>query len=104
MVEFFRQARFERLRAFPYSLKESTRAGKMAGQIPPQIKRQRRDLAMAAQREVAARVAESFVGRTLKVLVEGHADARQLHRAHVRSWEHGLLRTNRTQSSKLETQ
>jgi len=32
------------------------------------------------------------VGRTLKVLVEGGADARQLQEARVSSWEHGLIR------------
>jgi ribosomal protein S12 methylthiotransferase len=37
-------------------------------------------------------VAESFVGRELKVLVEGEADAKQLRRANVSSWEHGLIR------------
>ena len=47
---------------------------------------------MAAQHEVASQVSESFVGRRLKVLVERTADARELARAKVLSWEHGLLR------------
>ena len=37
-------------------------------------------------------MAESFVGRELKVLVEGEADAKQLQGANVSSWEHGLIR------------
>jgi ribosomal protein S12 methylthiotransferase len=32
------------------------------------------------------------VGRTIKVLVEGEADAKQLQAASVSSWEHGLIR------------
>jgi ribosomal protein S12 methylthiotransferase len=47
---------------------------------------------MAAQHEVAVAVAESFVGRTLTVLVEGAATAKQIEAARVSSWEHGLLR------------
>jgi ribosomal protein S12 methylthiotransferase len=47
---------------------------------------------MAEQHKVARHVSESFVGRTLKVLVEGEADAKQLKAAKVSSWEHGLVR------------
>ena len=47
---------------------------------------------MAAQHEVAVEVAESFVGRTLKVLVEQAATPTELRRARVSSWQHGLLR------------
>jgi ribosomal protein S12 methylthiotransferase len=92
LLGFIREARFERLGVFTYSQEEGTRAGKMAGQIPDKIKRRRRDLAMAAQHEVAVQVGGSFVGRTLKVLVEQEATPRELRRARVNSWEHGLVR------------
>ena len=92
LLDFIRATRFERLGVFTYSQEAETRAGKMAGQIPDKVKRQRRESAMAAQHEVAVQVAESFVGRTLKVLVEGAASAQELKRARVSSWEHGLIR------------
>jgi ribosomal protein S12 methylthiotransferase len=92
LLDFIRSARFERLGVFAYSQEAQTRAGKMAGQIPDKIKRQRRDLAMAAQHDVAVQVAQAFVGRTLQVLVEGEASARELKRARISSWEHGLIR------------
>ncbi len=92
LLRFIREARFERLGVFTYSQEEGTRAGKMAGQIPDKVKRERRNLAMAAQHEVAVQVAGSFVGRTLKVLVEQTASAAELRRARVSSWEHGLIR------------
>jgi hypothetical protein len=47
---------------------------------------------MAAQHEVAVQVAGSFVGRTIKVLVEQAASPAELKRARVSSWEHGLIR------------
>src|SRR5207302_5839711 len=47
LLEFIREARFERLGVFTYSQEESTRAGKMGGQIPEKTKRVRRDRAMA---------------------------------------------------------
>jgi ribosomal protein S12 methylthiotransferase len=92
LVGFIREARFERLGVFTYSQEEGTRAGKMAGQVADKIKRQRRDLAMAAQHEVAVQVAGSFVGRTIKALVEQAASPEELKRARVSSWEHGLIR------------
>ncbi len=92
LLGFIREARFERLGVFTYSQEEGTRAGKMAGQVPDKLKRQRRELAMAAQHEVAVQVAGSFVGRTIAVLVEQAASPSELKRARVRSWEHGLIR------------
>jgi ribosomal protein S12 methylthiotransferase len=92
LLDFIRQTRFERLGVFAYSQEEGTRAGSMAGQIRPGERQRRRAAAMAVQHEVAVQVAESFVDRTLKVLVEGEATAKQLRLARVSSWEHGLLR------------
>ena len=92
LLGFIGEARFERLGVFTYSQEEGTRAGSMAGQSPDKIKRKRRDLAMAAQHEVAVQVAGSFVGRTIKVLVEQVASTAELQRARVSSWEHGLIR------------
>ena len=92
LLGFIREARFERLGVFTYSQEEGTRAGSMAGQIPDKTKQERRNLAMAAQHEVAVQVAGSFVGRTIKVLVEQAASANELKRARISSWEHGLIR------------
>jgi ribosomal protein S12 methylthiotransferase len=92
LLGFIREARFERLGVFTYSREQGTLAGKMAGQVPDKVKRQRRNLAMAAQHEVSVQVAASFVGRAIKVLVEQAASPAELQRARVRSWEHGLIR------------
>jgi len=43
------------------------------------------------------------VGRTIKVLVEGRADAKQLQSANVSSWEHGLLRGEETLNAQRST-
>lgn len=92
LLSFIRETKFERLGVFTYSREEGTRAGQMAGQIPDSIKRRRRDMAMASQHEIAINVAKSFVGRTLRVLVEREAAAEELKAARAASWEHGLLR------------
>src|SRR5206468_5289492 len=68
LLQFIREAKFERLGVFTYSHEEGTRAGSMSNQIPDAIKKERRDRAMAAQLEVARDVSESFVGREIRVL------------------------------------
>jgi ribosomal protein S12 methylthiotransferase len=99
LLDFIRRTKFERLGVFTYSREEGTRAAKMESQIPDRIKRQRRDLAMAEQLKVARQISASFVGRTIPVLVEREASARDLRTAHIPSWEHGLLRDTATQNS-----
>jgi len=101
LLDFIGEARFERLGVFTYSQQEGTRAGKMAGQIADRIKKRRRSLAMAAQHKVAVQVAESFVGRRLKVLVENKANPKQLKSARIHSWEHGLIREQDRQAGRL---
>jgi ribosomal protein S12 methylthiotransferase len=92
LLDFIRETKFERLGVFAYSREDDTRAGAMAGQLSDKVKQKRRELAMAAQHEVAVAVSEGFVGRKIKVLVEGEANAKQLQSANVSSWEHGLIR------------
>ncbi len=92
LLEFIRETRFERLGVFTYSQEDGTIAGRMTGQLPDKTKQKRRALAMDAQHEVARAVSEGFVGRELKVLVEGAASAKELQQANISSWEHGLIR------------
>jgi len=87
---------------FAYSKEDGTRAGAMSGQLTDKVKQKRRELAMAAQHKVAVEVSETFVGRTLKVLVEGGADAKQLQGANVSSWEHGLIRETDAHTRQLK--
>ena len=92
LLQFIRDAKFERLGVFTYSKEDGTRASKMEQQLSDKLKQRRRQQAMAEQHRVAQAVSESFVGRTIKVLVEGEASARELQKANVSSWEHGLIR------------
>jgi ribosomal protein S12 methylthiotransferase len=92
LLDFVRATKFERLGVFAYSREEGTRAGKMENQIAPRIRRRRRDLLMAAQRQIAQSISKSFVGKEIKALIEGRADALPSAAAAVFSWEHGLVR------------
>ena len=102
LLGFIRETKFERLGVFSYSKEDDTRAGAMSGQLTDKVKQRRRELAMAAQHEVAVAVSEAFVGRTIKVLVESEASAKQLQGANVSSWEHGLIREGDAHTAQLK--
>ncbi len=92
LLNFIRETKFERLGIFSYSQEDGTIAGKMATQLSEKERQKRRERAMAEQHKVARAVSESFVGRTLRVLIEKEANAKELAGANISSWEHGLIR------------
>jgi len=81
LCQFIEETKFERLGVFRYSQEEGTRGAKMPDQIPAKVKEARWHKLMALQKHIAGEVSKSYVGRTLKVLVEepgvarGEADA-----------------------------
>ena len=70
LLEFIERTRFERMGIFTYSQEEGSRAAKMDGQLPPAVKNARYRRAMSLQQKIAAEIAQSMVGREIKVLVE----------------------------------
>ena len=70
LLDFIRRTRFERLGIFKYSQEEGSRAAKMPGQIPAEIKNARYRIAMSIQREIAHETAREKIGRELKLLVD----------------------------------
>ena len=81
LLDFITEIKFERLGIFRYSQEEGTRAARREDQLDEEIKEERWNRAMATQQEVSLEVSESFIGKTLRVLVEepgiarGQADA-----------------------------
>jgi ribosomal protein S12 methylthiotransferase len=92
LLDFIRATKFERLGVFAYSREDATRAGAMSGQMTDKVKQRRRELAMAAQREVAMEISKSFVGREIRVLVEGAAGPETPRGMNPPPGEHGLTR------------
>ena len=71
LLDFVREARFDRLGVFTYSPEEGTKAEKMDGQIDEAVKERRRDEVMELQQDIAFERARSMVGRELPVIIEG---------------------------------
>jgi ribosomal protein S12 methylthiotransferase len=104
LIRFIRDTKFERMGVFTYSQEEGTRAARMEQQLPDKVRQRRRERAMAEQHNVARAVAETFVDRTIPVLVEGQASARELKKASISSWEHGLIRETDSALTQLKGQ
>ena len=71
LLDFVREAKFERLGAFTYSAEEGTPAARMPDQIPEEVKNARLDQLMMLQQAISMDFNESRVGTTCEVLVEG---------------------------------
>ncbi len=70
LLKFIEDVRFDRLGIFCYSQEESSRAGKMEGQISTRTKNARFRKAMKLQQRIAAEIAAAQTGRTIRVLVD----------------------------------
>lgn len=72
LLDFLTACEFDHVGVFAYSTEEDTPSGQME-QLPPAVREQRRDAAMALQSGIARKRGELQVGRTLEVLVEGRS-------------------------------
>ena len=71
LCEFLQEVKFERLGCFAYSQEEDTPAADMEDQLDEELKQRRAELVMEQQYPIAEAWAETQIGRTLEVLVEG---------------------------------
>lgn len=67
---FVNDFRFERAGVFVYSKEEGTKAAQMKEQAPEGVKKRRLDALMKDQQVISSQIQQSFVGRSLKVLIE----------------------------------
>jgi len=81
LLEFAKEAKFDRLGAFIYSREEGTAAYGFKGQISRKLKQERLAAVMSAQQEVAAELNSKFLGKTISVLIEEKQDGVYLGRS-----------------------
>jgi ribosomal protein S12 methylthiotransferase len=74
LKEFIEQIRFDRLGIFTYSEEEGTIAANLEDEIPREVKDQRKNMLLDIQHEISIEKNESFIGKTIKVLVDKSGD------------------------------
>ena len=71
LMDFVREARFDRMGAFAYSEEEGTCSAKhYEDDVPEDVKQQRLDELMDLQQEISAQVQAQKVGSTMKVIID----------------------------------
>lgn len=75
LLDFVREARFERLGAFTYSEEEGTwGAQNLADDVPQEVKQARLDTLMRVQSEISLEYNRSRIGKEVKVLADSFTD------------------------------
>lgn len=74
LLDFIKEARFERLGAFVYSREEGTRAYDFEGQVPKETKTERFNAIMSAQQNISRGINKNFLGKELEVLIDEKVD------------------------------
>ena len=81
LLDFVREARFDRLGAFTFSPEEGTAAAQMPDQIDEEVKARRLDQLMMLQQSIAMEVNQARIGQVCEVLVDGTEDGRTFGRS-----------------------
>ncbi len=74
LLGFVQATRFDRVGCFTYSYEAETESGRLADDIPTQLKEERRGRLMELQQGISLQRNQAWVGRTLAVLVEGEGE------------------------------
>lgn len=75
---FIQRVKFDHVGIFTYSHEEGTTAHDLADDVPPAIKRKRRNVLMAEQKRIVARAQKRRVGAQVQVMVDGPAPEHDL--------------------------
>ena len=70
LLKFIKEVKFERLGAFIYSREEGTSAYGFKAQVPQKIKKERFEMIMSCQRDIACENNKKLLGRSIKVLID----------------------------------
>jgi ribosomal protein S12 methylthiotransferase len=71
LVDFVQETRFDRVGAFQFSFEPGTTSEPLGDPIPAEVKQERFERLMELQQGISLQVNQSYVGKTLDVLVEG---------------------------------
>ncbi len=71
LLDFLREAQLDRVGCFAYSPVEGATANALPGALPDAVREERRERFMQVQAQISAARLQRFVGRTMRVLVDG---------------------------------
>jgi ribosomal protein S12 methylthiotransferase len=72
LLQFVKDIKFDRLGVFNYSHEENTHAGTLEDTIPEEVKQERADILMEAQRDISLQKNLAKIGKEYKVMIDRH--------------------------------
>lgn len=82
LLDFTAELQFDRVGAFTFSFEPGTTSEPLGDPIPPEVKEERKARLMEQQQHISLKKNQSFIGKTLEVLVEGRGDGLSLGRSY----------------------
>ena len=70
-MDFVEEIRFDRVGTFQFSFEEGTTSAPLGDPVPASVKQARFESLMELQQGISMQINQSFVGRTLDILIEG---------------------------------
>ncbi|NQU29926.1 MAG: 30S ribosomal protein S12 methylthiotransferase RimO [Anaerolineae bacterium] len=74
LLDFIEETRFDRVGAFQFSFEPGTTSEPLGDPVPAEVKEERWERLMEIQQKISLQINQSFVGKTLDVLIEGFDD------------------------------
>jgi ribosomal protein S12 methylthiotransferase len=74
LLDFVEQVRFDRVGVFTFSFEPGTSSEPLGDPVPEEVKLERQERLMTLQQQISLENNQAQIGRTLKVLVEGHGE------------------------------
>jgi ribosomal protein S12 methylthiotransferase len=71
LMDFIEEIRFDRVGAFKFSFEPGTTSEPLGDPVPAEVKQERWERLMSVQQNISLQVNQTYVGKTLDVLVEG---------------------------------
>jgi len=82
LIDFIQEIRFDRVGAFKFSFEPGTTSEALGDSVPAEVKDERWERLMSAQQKISLQINQSYVGKTLDVLVEGYDNGMTIGRSY----------------------
>ena len=72
LIDFVKEIRFDRVGTFQFSFEPGTTSEPLGDPVPAEVKQERYERLMELQQSISLQINQSYVGKTLDVLIEGY--------------------------------
>jgi len=78
LLDFIEETRFDRVGAFTFSFEPGTTSEPLGDPIPAEVRNERWERLMERQQNISLQVNQSYVGKTLDILIEGYDEEQNI--------------------------